>query len=227
MKQIKQKLRLRGGLHLAIILASFFQFAQVEAIGTTYLSRGTVVSTVVKEMRLREKNADFLVKCLANKDECFFVFMAMSRFDGITFEPIKLYPDVASGYRFYDDINVATMLGLVHGYINVKNTPFYPRYNMRRIEALKVLVTATGKLPWKEKFEIQEEIMKDYVELSKTNIFEGFAWNREQQWWFPRYLNFALEHGLIDSQVPFRPGDFITAEELNKWLEKSQTMVNS
>ena len=36
----------------------------------------------------------------------------------------SLYPDVAAGYRFYDDIVIATMLGLVHGYLDEKTVLF-------------------------------------------------------------------------------------------------------
>ncbi len=176
----------------------------VKADSYEYISRGEAVSKIVQTFELQNREKHFLNDCFLHLEDCFFVFGAMSHFDTISFQPLVLYPDVAAGYRFYDDIVIATMLGLVHGYLDEKNSPFHPRALLTRIHALKIILGAARLLPWKEKFEIATQT-DDYT------------------WWYPRYINFARESGFFDPRIDnmFRPDEPITEEEFENFIQRA------
>lgn len=165
-----------------------------------YISRGAAVSKIVQAFDLQSREKSFLNDCFLHLEDCFFVFGAMSHFDAISFQPLVIYPDVTSGYRFYDEIIIATMLGLVHGHLEEKNSPFHPRAAMTRIHAMKVILGAAKLLPWKERFEIAVQT-NDYT------------------WWYPRYVNFARESGFIEEEKAFQPDEPITEKEFENLLQ--------
>lgn len=186
-----------------------------------FLSRGEVVAQVTETFDLKNKHKDFIEACFVNLDDCFFVFSAMTDFDAIQFHPIILYPDVSVAYRYYDDITIATMLGLVHGYLDEDQSPFHPRALMSRIEALKVVLGARGFLDWKERFEMMATLGEDGLRSQKT-IFNDVSAENPAHWWYPRYVNFAFERGIIKSTMYFRPDEFITDAELNEMIDRAK-----
>lgn len=186
-----------------------------------FLSRGEAVHQTVQTFDLRKKNADFINDCLNHLDECFFAFTAATRYYQVSLNPLKLYPDVSSVYAYADDINLATMLGLVHGNVDEKNSPFYPRAYMTRIQALKVVLGAAKMMDWREKFELVRDLGNEDSLRAQTTIFKDVDAQKDDTWWYPRYVNFALDSGVIDAGEYFRPDEPITAAEYQYLLQKT------
>ena len=170
------------------------------------LCRGKGVYIIVNELKLAAKNEAFLDKCGLNKEECYFVFEAMSDYDDINFDPLILYPDVFPANQYYGAINLATTLGLVRGFADERYTPFHPQDPMTLIQALKVLLIGTGDLPWKEKFELTKDELAAYKPAVKD------------QWWYGRYLNFALKKGMIEQKQYDNPDQMITSAQLQNMI---------
>lgn len=181
---------------------------------TKYVSRGEAINKIINAFDLKTTKSDYLKDCISRADECFFVFTAMSSYDDISFEPLRLYPDVHSNHRYYEDINMASMLGLAHGFLYEKNTPFKPDVTITRIQFIKILFSASELLFWKEKFEIEEE---NYQNIP----FKDINLNDPLMWWYPRYIEFALNTGIVDEDEYFRPDDPITLQELAEIVEKT------
>jgi hypothetical protein len=184
------------------------------------IKRGDAVAKIVNAFNLEQKNKNFITDCLKHPDECFFAFSAMSDFDWIKFRPLILYPDVFPAHSYYGAVNVATMLGLVHGYINEEYSPFKPEEPMTRIQALKVILGAANLLPWKEKFELEGEMANSGGDESVLP-FKDLSSDPEQSWWYRRYAGYALEAGIIESNEFFRPNQTVTEKELAEMIEKT------
>ena len=189
--------------------------------GQTYITRGEAVHKMVQTFDLADKNATFITDCMAHLDECFFVFTAMTRFDGVTLDPLRLYPDVSPAYSYEKDIHLATMLGLVHGNIDIKGSPFYPRAYLTRIQALKILLGAGDLMAWREKFELVRDLGNEDALRNQTSLFKDVNALREDSWWYPRYVNFALDKGVIDAGEYFRPDEPITVAEYDNMLQRA------
>ena len=187
----------------------------------TFLTRGEAMHHVVETFGLRDKNAKFIGNCLLHLDECFFVFTAMTRYDQVSLEPLRLYPDVPEAYLYSSDVNLATMLGLVHGNIDEKGSPFYPRAYMTRIHALKVVLGAAELMDWREKFELVRDLGNEDALRNETSLFGDVNALRDDSWWYPRYVNFALDAGIIDAAAEFKPNEPITALEYNDMLQRA------
>lgn len=179
--------------------------------------RGEGVDIVIDSFDLMHKKSKFISSCLEHVHECFFVFSAISDFDGITLGntigDLILYPDVHWRVRYFSSINIASMLGLVHGYVGDDQTPFHPESAITRIQALKVVLGAGELVSWKEKFELDE---------NEAVPYEDEAFNYEYSWWYPRYLNFALDEDIISEERYFRPGEPITEGELRDMIARAQ-----
>jgi hypothetical protein len=216
-----KKLQTVGILLLAFLISTQVAFAADQSKNKNpnrMLTRGAAVSKIVESFNLKKNYCTYIAKCMSNADECFFTFAAMSSFDGISFSPLRLYPDVQPNYRYYDDINVASILGLVHGYMGEKSTPFKPEIVMTRIQALKVVLGAAELMKWKEKFEvgnIGESVFSDIDPLD------------DDKWWYARYANFAVMNGIITKDEKFYPDDVIRAAELILFIEKALEYKNS
>jgi hypothetical protein len=197
-------------LHAPLAAATiiFDQTFTPEAVPVRAMTRGEAVSYVIKSFDIRKKAGSFIRDCLQNADDCFFVFSTMSDYDGISFSPLILYPDVFPANPHYRAINTATMLGLVHGFLEEENSPFHPEIPMTRIQALKVVLGAADLLKWKDKFELTE------ADSPQNLPFKDDAIGSESGWWYARYLSFALENGLIDEAESFEPDRAVSETEL-------------
>lgn len=195
-------------------------------IFTNYLSRGEVVSHIIDGLDLRTQEKPLIDSCLHHINDCFFVFSAMSRFH-LEFDPMVLYPDVPVAYRYYNDVNLATMLGLVHGYIDEQKTPFRPRASMRRIDALKVLLGAAHLVDWRERFELVASLGNEELLKAQKSSFEDVTALNPDMWWYSRYVNFALDKGIIEPSKLFRPDEYITDGELENMLTKVNEIIKS
>ncbi|MFO0780898.1 MAG: S-layer homology domain-containing protein [Candidatus Gracilibacteria bacterium] len=221
MKKIQTSL-----LFLTLVLSGFplahgQSYSSVTSVSNKYLTRGEAVHEAVEALDLQKKNAVFIADCLAHLDECFFVFTAMTRFDGVTLDPLRLYPDVSPAYAYSEDIHLATMLGLVHGNIDVKGSPFSPRAYMSRIQALKVILGAASLMEWREKFELIRDLGNEDALRDQTSSFADVNGLREESWWYPRYVNFALDIGVVDAGEYFRPDEPVTRDEYEAMLQKA------
>ncbi len=201
--------------------------ADLSAIEKNYLTRGEVVSGIVQAFDLKNREKKYFEDCLSHIQECFFVFSGLSRFQNMQFMPLVLYPDVSVAYRYYEDINLATMLGLVHGYIDEKESPFHPRALMSRIEALKVVLGAAHLMDWKERFELIAALGNEDLLKQQKTPFNDVSAENAVTWWYPRYVNFALDEGIVDHGRVFRPDEFITAAELREMFDRAQNRAKT
>ncbi len=177
------------------------------------MARGEAVNRIVEAFDLKTEKSAYIADCMAHADECFFVFSAMSDFDGITFQPLRLYPDVKENFRYYDAINIASILGLAHGYLNEKGTPFKPEHVITRIQALKIVMASAEMIQWKERFELDG--------TSEKLPFKDVNASDPAMWWYPRYLATALDKGIIDEYEYFRPNEPITLSELAEMVDNT------
>lgn len=181
------------------------------------MTRGEVVERIVDGFELGQREASFLGACREQPHDCFFVFSAMSDYDDIAFEPfVRLYPDVNDKFRYYEAITTASMLGLVHGFMDEEDTPFKPEVVMTRVQALKITLGAADVLQWKERFELTEadmQVSTPYVDTALRDV---------DNWWYNRYLNFAYEAGIISGNGEFHPDDPITFEELQTFINNTR-----
>jgi len=169
MSEIKIKI-----LVVVAVVFGFFsgpRLSFADSIFESYLTRGEAVKIVVERFELERKNSDFLQKCFEQIDYCLFVFSAKSRFDGITTDPIRLYPDVFVRNRYYKEITIASLLEIVEGYIEKKQSPFRPHKFITKKEAL--------------------EIFKRTVELNSQNRQTGTT-KRQSSFSFLSQVNTAM-----------------------------------
>lgn len=192
------------------------------------VTRAEFLRIVLDRFDLMNKNAEKIRDCYDHKEFCLFNFMTMSSFDGIVLDPdVILYPDVPLSHGYYKDITVATMLGAVNGYMSEQNSPFHPNKNISRIQALKIILGANDLVKPKYQFELIK-LLGSYKDLiSQISPFADVDARIADMWWYPRYLNFALEHDIIDQTEYFRPGDEITTGELNDAIERTLQYLNS
>lgn len=186
------------------------------------ITRGEVVSKVVKGLDLARKNQVYLSSCDAHLEDCFFVFSTMSRFDNISFKPLILYPDVSPAYAYYEDINTASKLGIIHGYVAKKNSPFRPRQAMQRMDALKVILEAAQVVQWKDRFELVTQLGGEQALKRQETVFKDVDARQDDMWWYPRYLTAAIKAGIISPANYFRPHDLISQEEFYTMLNLAQ-----
>lgn len=207
---------------LLIVILPQLAFAQNASLenNTRMLSRGEVVYRIVDAFDLTTREKTFLTSCREHLDECFFVFSAMSDFDDISFDPLlRLYPDLSPHHRYFEAINVASMLGLIHGYLHEDGTPFRPESVMTRIQALKVVLGAADLLEWKDRFELSSE------ELAQATLYLDEVLSTPEGWWYNRYLNFAYKNSIIPPSEYFRPDDIVTVAELQEMINNTHDFM--
>ncbi|HRY91178.1 MAG TPA: S-layer homology domain-containing protein [Candidatus Gracilibacteria bacterium] len=190
------------------------------ADGEKVINRGEAVHQIVSSLDLAEKEVRFVKDCWAHLEECFFAFSARSDFDGIMFSPLILYPDVFPAHPYYRDINLASMLGIVQGYLNFDKSPFKPQDNVTRIQALKMVLIGTDLMPWKEKFELAEGEMAPKLVAAADEL------SSEEKWWYARYLNFALDAGIISEADYALPDAQISASQMTAMIGKAKAYLN-
>jgi len=179
------------------------------------LNRGEAVDFIVASFKLKNKFKKFISSCARAPDECFFAFSAMSHYNGIQFSPLILYPDVFPAHKNYSAINIATMLNLVRGFLDEPNSPFHPEIGMTKIQALKVVLGASDQLRWKDKFEMTSADYHQDLPYSDKEIY------LPENWWYGRYMDFALQKGIIDKTEFFGCDQIITKGELAQMVART------
>lgn len=202
--------------------APFGKLKTVVNPGDRYLARAEFIAMVLDSFDLETENDGFIEQCYSHLEFCLFNFMAMSRYDDINLDPasLQLYPDVDPGYQYYEDINLATILGLINGYMNEGNSPFKPDAELSRIQALKVILGANGLVENKYQFELEEG-------SQLSSYFEDVNSEISHMWWYSRYTDFAVDKGIIKDGRFFRPDDKITYTEAVEFIEKTASYLNS
>ncbi|MFA6306132.1 MAG: S-layer homology domain-containing protein, partial [Candidatus Gracilibacteria bacterium] len=191
------------------------------------VSRGEAIKMIVDRFDLKDRQEEDIQKCLDHREFCLFNFMAMSSFDGIELEPdLVLYPDVGKNDPYYDEINTATMLGIISGYLSDKNSPFKPDETISRVDALKVVLTATELVESKYRFELVKELGGSDKLYGQTSYFVDINPKISYMWWYPRYVNFAVDNGIVDRYEYFRPDEPITMKELDDMIVRTFSFIN-
>jgi len=192
-----------------------------------YITRGELINIIVGRFDLKNKKSDFIRKCYEHRDFCFFNFLTMSSYDVQLDPDVLLYPDIPLDYKYYEDVTIGTMLGLINGYLNNENSPFYPENSVSRIQALKIVLGAADAVPPKYRFELIN-ILGSLDQLgSQFSYFSDVDAKIDRMWWYPRYVNFAVESYIVDKGEFFRPDEMITKEELDDMIERALKFINS
>lgn len=207
---------------------SFGKQKNVSEVNRNEVSRGEFVREILTKFDLREKKKSEISNCHNYREFCLFNFMSMSSYNEIQLEPqLILYPDIRLGDEYYEDITTATLLGLVNGYIDVKDSPFNKDLPISRIQALKVIMGATDLVPAKYRFELIASLGSYDKLISQESYFTDVDAKIDHMWWYPRYVNFAVDQGLVDEGEFFRPDEFISKDELNELIERTVEFINS
>lgn len=194
----------------------------------TVVNRGELLNIVLDNFNIKTKKSKEIAKCYEYLEFCLFNFSAMTSYKDLSFSnPLQLYPDVNSGHKYFDDINLSTMLGLVNGYLYDENSPFRPEWAVTRIQALKIIFGAADLVPPKYKFELVA-LLGSYTDLlNQISYFKDVDSQLSYMWWYPRYVNFAVENGIVEKGEYFRPNDNITVEELNDIIGRTLDYLSS
>ncbi len=217
------------------------------------VSRGSFVVSIMKNFELDKKNKEYIDSCLADAEFCFYQFSSQTKYAGLRFTPnIRLYPDVRPTDPFYKHVNYATILGIIRGFSEEYNSPFHPDKPITRMHALKILLTSTDILPWKDYADLRQELVarnagtagtagtvadtkrvtavrdirdKDPITSQKTPYMDVSA-RVEHMWWYPRYINYAYLSGIIDDSVFFQPDAPLTQKDFDRWMVRVEEQLS-
>ncbi|MEK7545382.1 MAG: FG-GAP-like repeat-containing protein [Patescibacteria group bacterium] len=191
------------------------------------VTRASVVDQVVRDFDLKNKEKDFLKHCRQIIEMCLYDFTGRSRFEEMKFQPqLLLYPDVKSSDPYYESINIASLLGLVHPY-DEKSGPFHPEASISRIHALKILLQATKMLQWKEKVELKKELGGIPGIHRQKTPFLDIDLKNNHMWWYPRYVNYAHLARIISDAHYFAPDEPLTQKVLSEWITNMHQFISS
>jgi len=188
------------------------------------VTRGEAVMKVIEHFDLKNKKENYLHSCKKNIQDCLLDFSTRSNFKSLRLKSLALYPDVKPRQKFYNAIIDATMLDLVRGYWQEKNSPFKPQQEMTRAEALKLVLGAADIMNWKEKFEV-ENSQDSYLGLAIKNVV-GLDMTGVDGWWQARYFGFAYQANLL-VKGGLSGSEPITQQELNDLLSKTDEYLQN
>ncbi|NIA02366.1 MAG: hypothetical protein GWP15_03205 [Nitrospirae bacterium] len=192
-----------------------------------YVTRGEFISVVVERFHLKREKNEYINKCYEHIDFCLFNFMTMSSYN-IQLEPdVILYPDMPLDHEYYEDVTIGTMLGLINGYLSDEASPFFPDNPISRIQALKIVLGAADAVPPKYRFELVDVLGSIDQLRSQFSYFTDVDPNISYMWWYPRYVNFAVENNIINKGELFRPDETITKSELDDIIGRTIIYKNS
>lgn len=192
------------------------------------ITRGEFLKIVFDKFNLSEIKKDYLNDCKEHLEFCLFNFTAVSTYNDIEFSPeLSLYPDVSPSNEYYDYINMGTMLGLLNGFTGEKDSPFHPERYISRIQALKIIFGAVGLVPPKYRFELVALLGSLQKIEDQFSYFNDVSSQISYMWWYPRYVNFAYESGIVDQTQYFRPDENITIKEFEYMLNKTLEFIEN
>lgn len=199
-----------------------------------FVRRGSLMVQIMKSFHFDLKNKDFINSCMAQLEFCFYQFSSQTSFSGFSLSPdIRLYPDVKPTDPYYAAVTIGTILGIIRGFTDEPQTPFHPLQPISRIQALKILLTSTGMLPWKDYYALQKELTAandisrsgKNVMLTQKTPYQDISARIPHMWWYPRYVNFAYLSGLIDDTIFFQPDSPLTQKDFDIWTANIKTYL--
>jgi hypothetical protein len=191
------------------------------------VTRGELITSTIDRLGIKKNKKDLIENCYEHREFCFFNFLAMSNYNEIKLTPsLILYPDVLPSDTYYDDVNIATLLGITNGFLNEKDSPFHPEASISRIEALKIILGAADLVEPKYQFELISSLGSYQNLTNQKSPFTDINAKIPSMWWYPRYVNFATDHGIVDKTDYFRPNDNITAKELDDIMTRTIDYIN-
>ena len=220
--------------------------SEVEAVNQSYLraiqkspepsdeiglSRGEIVRFMNEKFGLALVYKDLLSSCYSSPKSCLSIFLMNTNYDDVKVDngDLQLYPDVGKDNYYYDDINVATFLGIVQGYYQDRHSPFRPSRHITRMEAVKIMLGATKLVDWMYYDELASSIggVENFSRLKTP--FSDVTPSKDIMWWYPRYLNVACKVNMIDCEEDskFRPDEFITKDEFYDMLDRLDAFLSS
>lgn len=192
------------------------------------VTRGELISSVIDRLEIKKTKKELIKSCYEYREFCFFNFLAMSNYDKVELKPnLILYPDILPSDPYYEDINIATLLGLTNGFVNEKDSPFHPELPITRVEALKIIFGAAELVEPKYQFELIASLGSYKNLINQKSYFTDINARVPSMWWYPRYVNFAVDHNIVDRSDYFRPNDNITAKELNDIMVRTIDYLKS
>ncbi|MBU2524440.1 FG-GAP repeat protein [Patescibacteria group bacterium] len=187
------------------------------------ITRGEALKKLFEVLNLKERNKNYLNSCNDSLEFCLFTFAIQSSFDKLSIPDLNLFPDVPKESEYYEYVNMATMLSIIHGYFKEDNSPFRPDYPLNRIQALKIILGSIDAVEWKYRFEVEKEIGD--ISAQKTYFNDINLSDTKNDWWYFRYANFAVENGIIQPGGDFKPTDEISAGEFDELLTSAKKFL--
>jgi cysteine-rich repeat protein len=169
-------------------------------------TRADITKEIVDKFDLKELYADYDERCTEDLEHCMLPFLINTSYEGVDLEEGRYYPDVYTEgnepdavingeepipQKFVDAVHFGTRIAMVQGYYEEPNSPFRPLENMNRIQIIKLLNFTLGQ----EWYYYDEYIARIGGPENLDNVEKNAADLNE--WWYPRYYNFACERGLL------------------------------
>jgi len=174
-------------------------------------TREEVTKEVMDKFEIYSRYSSRDIACQKDIEHCMLPFLIHTSYKDADLINGKYYPDLYTekeqGERvllqgegpvtqeFKNAITFATRMGMVQGFYEdiVNLSPFRPKYNMTRAQIVKLLNWAALGQEWQYEDEYWASIggEKNWELVKKP-------FNDLTEWWYPRYLNFACDKGIID-----------------------------
>lgn len=178
--------------------------AEIEEEPIPGCTRADVTKEIIDKFDLRELYANYDEACTDDLEHCMLPFLINTDYTEVNLEAGRYYPDVYTrgnepvSQELVDAINFGTRIGLIQGFYEEPNSPFKPHENMNRIQIIKLLNFTLGQ----EWYYYDEYMARIGGHENLNNIKKNAA--DLDEWWYPRYYNFACERGLL----PCNPNNF-------------------
>jgi len=190
------------------------------------VSRAEAVTAVINKFKITKLKFDKLNRCEKNIAQCLLIFKNQSKFNKITtdLKYRQLFPDVPKKYKFSKAINTGVLDGIVTGYYGDKNSPFKPDRAITRVEAIAMALRGIDMVPNLYYDELSAILGgKEKIKSQKSKCSDVNP-KINSQWWYSRYLNKAIEIGIID-KGKCRPEQFLSEQELVEILNKLEKYI--
>lgn len=190
-------------------------------------TRAEVTDAVISKLGIRSLKSQKLTNCAKNLETCLNIFKINSNFEDkvISSQELVLYPDVPTSHPYSNSINLATLDGTVTGYYGTPDSPFKPDQATTVVEAYAIGLRALGIVPNLYKDELAAQLGGESQLKNQNSLCKDVDLSDDAQWWYPRYLNAAVQLGIITDTENCNPEQFITEPELDEFFTKLNTIL--